>query len=262
MEQGSRALRIGIFLLGAGVIALLFALPDGDAVAKQAVSIRAVDGLEVTADLYPVDAEDAPVIVLFHQAGWSRGEYLEIAPRLNRLGFRCLAVDQRSGETVNGVANETARRASAAGKGTSYLDARADVLAALRYVRRTWGGSKLIAWGSSYSASLVLEVAGSRPELSDAVLAFAPGEYFESLGKPATWVRDAAAGIRVPVFVTSARDEEPRWSAIFAAIPSPAKRSFLPEGEGQHGSRALWSRFPESAAYWKAVEAFLAELRP
>ena len=48
---------------------------------------------------------NAPVLVLFHQAGWSRGEYREIAPKLNELGYICLAIDQRSGKGVNGVAN-------------------------------------------------------------------------------------------------------------------------------------------------------------
>ena len=36
-------------------------------------------------------------IVMFHQAGWSRGEYREIAPKLVAKGYRVLAVDQRAG---------------------------------------------------------------------------------------------------------------------------------------------------------------------
>ena len=34
------------------------------------------------ADLYIAHDASAPFILLFHQAGWSRGEYLEIAPKL------------------------------------------------------------------------------------------------------------------------------------------------------------------------------------
>ena len=98
----------------------------------ESLSFLTADGLEISADLYRVSEDRATLfIVLFHQAGWSRGEYREIAPRLNALGFHCMAVDQRSGGGVNDVANETARRAAAEGLGTSYLDALPD-LAALR----------------------------------------------------------------------------------------------------------------------------------
>ena len=45
----------------------------------------------------------------------------EIADSLTALGFNCLAIDQRSGGSVNGVTNETKVRATAAGKGTDFI---------------------------------------------------------------------------------------------------------------------------------------------
>ena len=36
------------------------------------------------ADLYAPHPATAPLVILFHQAGWSRGEYEEIAPKLKR----------------------------------------------------------------------------------------------------------------------------------------------------------------------------------
>jgi predicted alpha/beta hydrolase len=73
------------------------------------ITFPAADGLEVTADLYRASEDLAtPMIVLFHQAGFSRGEYLQIAPRLGGMGFNCLAVDQRSGKATAGVTDETA----------------------------------------------------------------------------------------------------------------------------------------------------------
>ncbi|MEM7245281.1 MAG: alpha/beta hydrolase [Acidobacteriota bacterium] len=219
------------------------------------------DGLLITADLYQAHADPAtPFIVLFHQAGWSRGEYREIAPRLNQLGFNCLAVDQRSGSEVNEIANETAARAEADRLGTSFLDARQDLVATLSHVRENWATGPVIAWGSSYSAALLLRLAGMRPDLLDGVLAFAPGEYFIRLGKHDTWVRDGAARIRCPTFVTSARNEHERWREIFHAIPLGAgeKTAFIPESDGQHGSRALWQTFRDSGDYWAAVEDFLS----
>ena len=238
----------------------IFALGQSASTAgkKESVTFLSSDGIVITADVYMTAGDKKrPFIVLFHQAGWSRGEYLEIAPRLNALGFNCMAVDLRSGDGVNSVQNETAKRASKKGKGQSYVDAMPDIEAALKYARSHYADGKIIAWGSSYSAALALKVAGDRPELVDGVLSFSPGEYFGRSGKPATWIQDAAGKIKVPVFITSARGEKGSWSGIFGAIRSEKKTFYLPDTIGNHGSRALWAQFKDSAGYWKAVESFL-----
>jgi hypothetical protein len=59
---------------------LLFAFP----VAAETVTFPASDGVTVTADL--ANPGGKPLLVLFHMAGSSRGEYRDIAPRLNALG--------------------------------------------------------------------------------------------------------------------------------------------------------------------------------
>lgn len=225
------------------------------------VSFAAEDGLEITADVYRAyDDDQVPFVVLFHQAGWSRGEYREIAPRLNALGFNCMAVDQRSGGEVNGVVNQTARRAAAKKMGMTYLDALPDLRAALGYARTHYTKGKVIGWGSSYSSALVLWLAGEEPGLMDAVLSFAPGEYFARFGKTKTFVESAAKKISIPAFVTSAKDEASQWAAIYEAIPAQGKARYLPSTSGNHGSRALWSSFDDSPGYWGAVEGFLAKL--
>ena len=81
--------------------------------AQETIEYSAKDGLEITADLYEAPESDT-FILLFHQAGWSRGEYKETAPKLNTLGYSCLAVDQRSGDEVNAVKNKTHIRAKKA----------------------------------------------------------------------------------------------------------------------------------------------------
>jgi len=231
--------------------------------AVETITFPSGDGLEITADLYaPHRDKVTPLIVLFHQAGWSRGEYTELAPWLNKMGFNCLAVDQRSGHEVNDVANATATLAKAEGKGTNYLDARQDMVSALRYARGNLATGLVIAWGSSYSAALVLVVAGTDPDLVDGVLAFSPGEYFSGLGQSEHWVTDAAKGITVPVFITSARSERDKWKPILAAVKSRQKASFVPNTKGNHGSRALWSKFEDSSGYRKAVVAFLERYFP
>jgi len=225
----------------------------------QTITFPSRDGVPVTADVYMKHPATAPFIILFHRAQWSRGEYREIASQLNKLGYNCMAVDLRSGGPTEGVDNETAKRAEKDGKGTTYIDTLPDMESATAYARKHYTRGKLAIWGSSYSASLVLKLAGDDAHYADAVLAFAPGEYFEKSGKPATWVAASARNIKIPVFITSAANEKNAWQGIFEAIPSGQKQSYLPDAGGQHGSRALWSRYPESAGYWTAVEKFLAD---
>jgi dienelactone hydrolase len=227
------------------------------------ITFPSKDGLQITADTYIGETEkNRPLIVLFHQAGWSRGEYNEIAPKLNKLGFNALAVDLRSGKAVNGITNQTAKGARKAGKQTRYIDALPDMESALLYARKLAGnGTKVIAWGSSYSSALVLQIVGDKPALADAVLSFSPGEYFKKSGKPANWIQQSAQSINVPVFITSAKSEKGRWSAIFEGIKSKSKVSFVPETNGNHGSRALWNKFSDSKSYWLAVGQFLEQLK-
>jgi len=223
------------------------------------ISFNAADGLEVPADLYwKHDDKSKPFIVLCHQAGWSRGEYRDIAPALNELGFNCMAIDQRSGGKVKGIDNETTARATTAKKPVTYVDAEQDMVAAVAYARENYATGKLILWGSSYSAALTLRIAGEHSDKVDGALAFAPGEYFERLGKPGNWIQTSAKKIACPVFITSAKKEHASWKKIFAAIPSESKSNFLPTTAGNHGSRALWAQFNDSKDYWAKVKEFLA----
>jgi len=248
--------RVGLAAAVVLAIALVTSAPAQAQTKK--ITFTSQDGLPVTADLYLAHKDlRTPFVVLFHQAGWSRGEYREIAPRLNLLGFNALAVDQRSGGSVKGVTNETHYRAKKQNRGTSYVDAYQDMVAAVRYARSHYVKGKLVVWGSSYSAALVIKLAGDHPDLVDGVVSFSPGEYFSRFGKPSTWIRSSAAKIHKPVFVTSGKHETGRWTDIFVAIPSKSKIAFVPSTKGNHGSRALWSKFSDSKAYWQAVTTFL-----
>ncbi len=221
------------------------------------VGFSAEDGLEITADLYSDGNSSKPFIILFHQAGWSRGEYRETAPILNSMGFNCIAVDQRSGREVNGIVNETAKRAVAADKGTDYIDAYQDMVAALRYVKENGlAKGKLLVIGSSYSSALGFRLASEFHEDISALLSYAPGEYFEkSTGNPA-YISEFAAKVKCPVFITSAASEKKYWEKIYEAVKTE-KSSYLPSTEGNHGSRALWKKFEDSDGYWVATRGFL-----
>lgn len=222
------------------------------------ITFEATDGLTVTGDLYLTGDDAAPFILLFHQADYSRGEYRQIAPKLNTRGYNCLAVDQRSGRGVNDVANETNKAAKAAGLQTNYADAYADLEGALQYVIAQYAPAKLIVWGSSYSSSLVLILAAEHPEEIQAVLSFSPGEYFHFQDQR---IADFAAKIMQPVFITSAKSEEKSWRGIADAIQSDGSVFFVPEGNGRHGSSALFEQTPNNAEYWTAVDGFLSSLK-
>ncbi len=249
----------------------LLAASAGPAIARQAgedhqayetVTFESADGLTITADMYMAsDDKDSPFIVLCHQAGWSRGEYREIAPKLNKMGFNCMAIDQRSGGQVNDVQNATLAAAKKDNKATGFVDAEQDMVAALQYCRKNCAKGKVILWGSSYSSALALRIAGENPELVDGVMAFAPGEYFARFGKTKDWVTTSAKKIKVPAFITSAKNEGKNWSGIFEAIPGDSKTSFLPSTNGNHGSRALWEKFSDHDDYWTAVKKFLKQFK-
>ena len=222
----------------------------------ETVTFASQDGIPVTADLYMAYDKKAPLILLCHRANWSRGEYLEIAPKLNLLGFNAIAIDQRSGKTKNDVDNATKKAAEEAGKGTSYLDAIQDIQAAIDYASKL-SKKKIILWGSSYSSSLGFMLAKSNSDKIAAYLAFSPGEYFKDLGKSDNWVAMQAEEINVPVFVTFRPSEQKDAQPIFDAIENEDKTYFVPQTDSKHGSQALYEATEGNEASWQAVEAFL-----
>ncbi len=224
------------------------------------ITFPSKDSLMITADLYTNAPEDAPFILLFHRAHWSRGEYREIAPKLNKMGFNCIAIDQRSGKEVNGVKNETAALAAKLNLGTAYIDALPDLQATLDYIVNNYKPKKIIIWGSSYSSSLAFVLAAQNIKKVDGLLAFAPGEYFKNQGRTDHYIQDQAKKVTCPVFITSAKSEGSRWQAIFNAVPAKIKASFLPKTEGIHGSEALWEKTAEHKEYWQAVKEFMEKL--
>jgi pimeloyl-ACP methyl ester carboxylesterase len=203
-----------------------------------------------------------PTLVLLHAARSSKGEYRPMVPRLKALGYNCLAVDLVCGGASRDLKNATARAARDAGANPNYLDAIPDILDALNWAREKYAKGQVFLWGSSFSSGLALHVAGENPALVDGVLAFSPGEYFTAVGKGASWVQECAKKVTCPVFVTSAKNEEEDWRAIFEALGSADKTHFLPQGPGTHGSKALWEESEGNAEYWTAVEAFLKRVAP
>ena len=227
----------------------------------QTVTFPSKDGIPVTADLYLAYDKSSPLILLCHRAKWSRGEYLEIAPKLNLLGFNAIAIDQRSGKTKNDMDNATALAAEQAGKGTTYLDAVQDIQAAIDFAFANYASSKIILWGSSYSASLSLTLLEQNKDKVKACLCFSPGEYFADLGKETDWIKNEVKKVTVPVFITSKISEEKDSRPIFDAVKTAAKTYYLPETESKHGSQALYETTEGFEKNWAETQKFLQKNR-
>lgn len=252
--------RIGSLYLAVALSSLVVSSEAAAGRPYETLSFSSEDGVTIKADVY-APKEATALIILYHQAGWSRGEYREIAPKLAALGYRVMAVDARSGNAVNGVLNEAAKSAKARSLSRSYLDAYADLNAALGFAEKRFRPQRIIVWGSSYSASLVFRLAAEHPREVSALVAFSPGEYFRKQ-KGGSYVEGFAKRVRCPVFVTSSRSERDQAKAIFDEVPGTQKVLFTPQDKGRHGSSALWANSPDSAAYWSALTRFLDEYAP
>jgi dienelactone hydrolase len=221
---------------------------------QQTVTFTAEDGVTVTADHYVLSTQK-PYLILLHQAGYSRGEYRETAPKLANLGFNCLAVDLRSGLEVNFIKNQTVVDAEAKGFTTNYVDALMDIRAAINYVAAR-SKKPIILVGSSYSASLALIEATKNFKIK-AIIAFSPGEYFSD----SISVKKQTHNLFIPILALSSKLEYTEMDKMLCHIPKKFLTTFHPSlGEGVHGSRAIWERNPNHEEYWMALTQFFSQL--
>jgi dienelactone hydrolase len=222
--------------------------------AQRKVSFLTSDKLEVTADLYLYD-QGAPYIILLHQENSSRGEYREIAPKLLKLGFNCLAVDLRSGKECRFVKNETAAEAQKNHLPATTLDCEKDVLAAIEYVGKTAIKNRYILFGSSFSASLAMKMANHNRKTT-AVIAFSPGEYFSPV-KVKDWLKD----FDKLLYVTSTKREQPFVAELIGDIPAQYLTKYQPSDDGVHGAPALWNENPSASDDWMSLMMFVKKVK-
>ncbi len=215
------------------------------------VTFKAEDGLIVTADYYP-NSDAERIIILCHQAGHSRGEYKDIAPRLVDSGYACLSVDLRFGNFVFDVINETAALAKKNNVPASNYDALKDITAAINYVDSN-STKKIYLWGSSYSASLALMVAKTDDRIKR-VIAFSPGEYFANQNT----VKPKIMGLNTPVFITGSKIEykivvEP----LINVLPKHNVTAYMPNFQTDHGSKTLWPTMVNADEVYAELFKFL-----
>ena len=243
------------FLLTVAVLFFLGLKPSITA-PPQEVSFPSSDGITISAHIYEISPE-APVILLCHQARYNKYEYADIAPKLNAMGFNCVAIDQRSGGKLRNHENITHNNAVAQHKSTEYLDAEQDIQAAIDFVYNKYR-RPVILWGSSYSSTLALYNAIDDDKIA-AVVAFSPGNYFA--GKKGSLI-DKLQQLDKPMFVTSSKKEAPGITKLLQKMElSENQVHFIPSGEGYHGSKALWEGQKGGAEYWKAITGFLEKIK-
>jgi dienelactone hydrolase len=217
------------------------------------INFNSNDGLKMTADLYEVDKPKG-FIVLCHRSHCNRAEYRETAPRLNELGYSCLAIDQRSGMKVFGETNETKDRAKAKGLPTGYLDAKPDIEAAIDYAYELNGKNKIILFGSSYSASLALLISTQTDKVK-ATIAFSPGEYLKGVN-----LAGEIKSIDKPTYVTSPKAEIQQVTDVIKNVNPTLLTHFIPTADGFHGSKTLWKEVSGHETYWTSLKLFLSSI--
>ncbi len=245
-----RAMKISVrFILVSFIILISI-----DAIAQRRVIFPSKDGLTMYADLYETDRSH-PYVVLLHMARSSRGEYREIAKRLNKLDLNCMAVDLRSGRERNFIPNETNALATKLGLNTRFLDSEPDIMTAIDNAFAI-GGKPIILFGSSYTASLALKYAKENSKIK-AVVAFSPGEYF---GKDLN-VQEAVAGLNKPTFIASSAKERKVTEAIASGVNSSKLITYIPAKGGLHGSESLNPDCEENHVYWIQMINFLQNVK-
>lgn len=210
------------------------------------INFKSRDGLKITADYYKVNNHKG-IILLCHRSHCNR----ETAPKFNKLGYSCLAIDQRSGMKVFGEVNETKNRAKENGLPTGYLDAKPDIEAAIDFAFELNNKKQIILLGSSYSASLALLISTKTDKIK-ATIAFSPGEYLKGIN-----LANEISSIDKPTFVTSPKKEIEQVSEVIKNVNPNFVKHFKPSVEGGHGSKTLWESVEGFETFWKPLEDFV-----
>lgn len=239
---------ISIILFWSGFI--LVAQPQ-----RSTVSFFSSDSLLITADEF-ITADSFSYLILIHEQGSSRGEFIEIVDRFQKMNYNCLAVDVRNGGNSNFIPNETAKRARNNDKKNNSQAVEADIRAAIDYAYEN-SGQGVVLLGAGANGSLVLKTAKEQAVV-DAAIALSPGEFF----LPLFSIENTISGIQKPLLITASRTEYPYIEQIMSNVEEEYKTIFVPENsEGERGSAVLLPGNPSYTEYWLAILLFFKDLQ-
>lgn len=250
-ELRSISIRVVSF---ASILILSIAFSSFNSIRVNTVTFTAADGLVITADEYIIGSGN-PYILLFHQQGSSRGEFKDIARRLCKMDFNCLAVDLRNGGNDNFVSNQTVKQLREGNLDADINDVDQDVVAAISYAQKKTN-LPVVLFGSGANGSLSLKMALSNNDVR-AVVALSPGEYF----LPEISIKDTIANLTKPVFITSSKAEFPYVSVLASGMAKDSVTLFEPkQGEGARGTESLASNYSQNSEYWFALIFFFKDI--
>jgi dienelactone hydrolase len=237
------------------IVTLIMTMFFLKASSQQEITFIAIDSVRIYADRYHAN-DTFPYVVLFHQQDASRGEYLETAPKIIKMGYNILAVDLRYGDEINYKSNATVSFARENGYQARMRDIEKDMLGAINYLNGL-GVKKMVLVGSSFSATMALKVGKQQPQVTG-VIAFSPGEYFT----PHFSVENVTGEYKKPVLIACTKQERPYVDSLVKNIPGDYLTIFSPEdGDGISGSSALWETTPTYQEYWLALLIYFRNLR-
>lgn len=224
------------------------------------IVLKTSDNITVYGDLHTVaEGKTAPIVLLFHQgAANARAEYSGIIPVLLGQGYNVLAIDQRRGGDRLGGTNRTVDGLDASEYG--YCDAYPDLEAALSYVKQEGYTGKRIAWGSSYSATLAIQLAAKNPDDIQGALAFSPASGDPLAGCHA---EDYLEMLSIPLLLLRPQSEMEIESVQrqFEMAEEAGHQTYV-AANGVHGSSMLNPERVEGEvdAHWQTVLRFIEDI--
>ncbi len=231
------------------------AIPLGTVYAQDRVEFKAKDGLDVVAYLYEIN-EDYPYILLFHQGGYSKGEFKDVAIRLLNLKYNCLAVDLRHGGMVNFIPNETVLNAQNMEMDVSMFDAKKDMEAAIEYAFER-SKKQVLLLGSSFSGTLAIKIAKNHPKVKG-VMAYSPGDFFKNRFSLYDEVKDYDKLL----YVAGSQLEYPYLLSLMEKAPRENITIFQPQNAvGRHGAKSLWKDDEVYKEYWLSLLNYINKIK-
>lgn len=212
------------------------------------------DGVTITADLY-FKSSDVPYVLMFHQDNSSRGEYIDIAPRIMDMGYNCLAIDLRLGRSANYIDNETSKYAREKGLQPTYLETENDFAAAVEYAFKK-SGKPVLLFGSSFSSALCIKTGINNARVG-AMILFEPGEFL----KPDFLIKQKASEIDKPVFIATTSDNLSYTKNLFVDTDASYLTYYHPNSPTNlKGAKVLWPDNKSNKDYWLSLLLFFSKL--
>ena len=217
------------------------------------VIAQGADGHQIFGDLYRPKAPGATTVVLFHQAGGdARGEYGEIAQRLQQEGYEVFAWDVRGGGDRFGSSNRTVDALEGPAP-EGYCSAYPDLQAALEYAFLYGSGGPILTVGSSYSAALVVRLGVEQAHRLAGVAAFSPASgrmeecavenFLPKLGEVPLLVFRPEGEMEVESVAAQKTLFDEHGVEVFVAPEAAHGASMLAPGRSKGDVEATWARF-------------------